>query len=250
MPRVKKSRKYKGKQSNRSQSVKSRSISKAAQSRENRAHKRSILRDDPILRNANNPAYTSCKYFAANEYFKSLGYSGKTLYNKVEHMIDGTDGLSENNKLPIFEPKGAGVPGGLTLFFITYLPGVPGIANIVGYQKTPIIHGFLVNNTPRGYFIYSSWGCSRAASQEEYNEYSTTMYGIGETPVNIDNFEIDKIKRKPTRQGPFNEDDLREGLINVKENLQMLFGLTDEENAMEEKSTELDHIQIQMYKEE
>jgi hypothetical protein len=222
-------------------------MSKASQSRENRARRRSIWRQDPILKNANNPEYTSCKYFAANEYFKYLGYSGKTLYDEVEDMIDGTDGLSENNKLPIFEPKGAQeFPGGLTLCFITYLPGVPGIANKVGYSKTPIIHGFLLQNTPQGYFIYSSWGCVRTSTQEEYDEYSTTMYGLGETPVNIENFEINIIKRKPSKYGPFSEDELRDALSNVKTNLSKLFGLTESE--IEAVESNFDYIQIQMYK--
>jgi len=200
-----------------------------------------------ILQNANNPEYTSCKYFAANEYFKSLGYSGKKLYNEVKKMIDGTDGLSENNQLPIFEPGAQEFPRGLALCFITYLPGVSGIANKVGSTKTPIIHGFLLENTPQGYFIYSSWGCVRTSTHEEYDEYSTTMYGLGETPVNIENYEIGIIKRKPSKYGPFSEGELRDALSNVKANLSKLFGLAESEIQYVE--SQFDHIQIQMYKE-
>jgi hypothetical protein len=126
------------------------------------------------------------------------------------------------------------------------LPGVPGIANKVGYSKTPIIHGFLLQNTPQGYFIYSSWGCVRTSTQEEYDEYSTTMYGLGETPVNIENFEINIIKRKPSKYGPFSEDELRDALSNVKTNLSKLFGLTESE--IEAVESNFDYIQIQMYK--
>lgn len=235
-----------------------RSRSRSSNSKTNRAHRISIRRkisiprnsNDPILRNANNPEYTSCKYFATNEYFKSLGYSGKELEDKVYYIIDGTDGSSENNRLPIFDPMSKqSIPNGLTLFFITYTPGVPSIANVVGYHKTPIIHGFLVNNTPRGYYVYSSWGCSRAATLNEYEEYFKSMNRIGESPKDIENYEIDIIKRKPTRQGPFSESQLREGLSNLKANLKLLFGLTDKENEIEKKSDEFNSVQIQMYRE-
>lgn len=142
MPRNK-SRQKNNKNSNRSYTRANRSTAKALRSRESRSRKMSKLREvDPILINANNPLYTSCKYFAANEYFKYLGYSGKTLEDKVYYMIDGKDGLSENNRLPIFEPNGAeALPGGLTLCFITYLPG---FSYESPKNSTPIIHGFLL----------------------------------------------------------------------------------------------------------
>jgi hypothetical protein len=75
------------------------------------------------------------------------------------------------------------------------------------------------------------------------------MSGIGKTPEDIENYEIDIIKRKPTRQGPFSEAQLREGLSNVKSNLKLLFGLTDEEYEIEQKSDEFNSVQIQMYRE-
>lgn len=246
MPRNK-SRQKNNKNSNRSYTRANRSTAKALRSRESRSRKMSKLREvDPILINANNPLYTSCKYFAANEYFKYLGYSGKTLEDKVYYMIDGKDGLSENNRLPIFEPNGAeALPGGLTLCFITYLPG---FSYESPKNSTPIIHGFLLLKTPQGYFIYSSWGCIRSTSPEEYEEYSKKSYRNGETPVNIENYEIYTIERKPTKQGPFSEDEIRGALSNLKENVQKLFGLTESEIQFVEG--QFDHIQIQMYKEE
>ena len=221
-------------------------MSKKTKTRSKRStyRKTASSRENTILQNANNPLYTSCKYFAAREYFKYFGYSGKTLEDKVYYMIDGKYGLSERNKLPIFEPNGAeALPDGLTLCFITYLPG---FSYESPKNSTPIIHGFLLSKTPQGYFIYSSWGCIRSTSQEEYEEYSKTMYGIGETPVNIENYVIHTIERKPTKQGPFSEDELRDALSNLNENVQKLFGLTESEIQFVEG--QFDHIQIQMYK--
>ena len=67
-------------------------------------------------------------------------------------------------------------------------------------------------------------------------------------PLNIENYEIYTIERKPTKQGPFSEDEIRDALSNLKENVQKLFGLTESEIQFVEG--QFDHIQIQMYKEE
>ena len=201
-------------------------------------------RANTILQNANNPHYTSCKYFAAREYYKSFKRYSPDEIESLVSRLTGIYGPSEMNQLPIFEPTSSeAFSRKLTLFFITYLPGIHG-------ERTPIIHGFIVKRARNGFYIYSSWGNSRSCTPEEYEEYSATMYGRGELPVNIENHPgFPVIVRKPTRQGPFTEDELREGLSDVKQNLQMLFGLTAEEDAIERATPELDNIQIQIVKE-
>jgi hypothetical protein len=174
------------------------------------------------------PRCVSCRYFTIKAYLLRMGYTDDEInyifgqyatweLHKLATQIDPLElKLDEQHDfLPIFiTVKGGNITSPLHAFIIRR-------RKFIQKGKKRIKH--------TEYVVDSSWGQSRTATPEEYEEHRAASVEKGVEPQSQSDFDIDEIKHLPTTQGPFSSKELTEKLQNIPKNLQNLFGLTEDE---------------------
>ena len=190
---------------------------------------RSALR---VTRKNNLKKNTSCRYFALKEYFTSHGLSNANSERNIDKFIS----KEYDNDSTILD-DGVEFPEGKSVIFITRK----------GDNISDTIHAFLLDNTPDGFYIHSSWGLSSCATMPQWKRYRRELNSINAPYLNMDELDIQQIERYPTVQGPFSEYELRDALDNLRPNLKKIFGLTNREIQFVTYNLDKEHIDIHIF---
>ena len=164
------------------------------------------------------PRCVSCRYFALKAYFLKIGYTLKDMdilfakYSKraLDSLAKPFD-PNNLNTLPDFAP-----------IFITSSNGIISsplhvfiIRRRIVYKKVGI-----KRNKTMVYSIDSSWSQSRAGTEKEWLDYKSNHPNEN---INLEDFDVSEITHSPTTQRLFTEDELKDMLSNISDNLQKLF---------------------------
>jgi hypothetical protein len=171
------------------------------------------------------PRCISCRYFAIKAYLLKIGYEDidgvLEKYNKgILHQYAIKFVPSNLNELPDFAPifitaKEQTITSPLHAFIIR--------------RKTIFLQAGKKRKKITVYSIDSSWGQSRAAQEYEWLNHVVNRHKLGQEPINQEEYYIDEITHEPTTQRLFDRDTLYSMLINIPNNLQTLFGLSNDE---------------------
>jgi hypothetical protein len=148
--------------------IKTYSRSKNQSFRANRSrNNRSFLRD---TRKRNLKKNTSCRYFALKEYFTSLGFNNANSERKIIKFT-----MSEYDNDSTLLEDGVEFPEGKSVIFITQK----------GDKISDTIHAFVLDNTPDGFYIHSSWGLFSCSTMSQWKRYRRELSRINSPYLKI-----------------------------------------------------------------